>query len=212
MVTKCRLDRKNPDERRDQIIALAAEVFAQEGYGATSMATIAARVGGSKATLYKYFPSKEALFEAVMAKRGAHVLAPLRELRGGAEDALEPLLVDFGVRFLTKIYAADAQDLFRLVHAEGFRFPELSRAFFRAGPDTVVEELAATLRRFVARGQIVCADPVLAAGQFLGMLRGQRHLRFATGVIGAPDAATIAADAAHAARIFVAGLTPPRGD
>ena len=208
MVTKCRLARSSPDERRDHIIAVAAAAFADEGYGATSMSTIATRLGGSKATLYKYFPSKELLFEAVMQQRCQRVLAPLRDLRSNGSDDLETLLAGFGARFLTKIYESSALDVHRLIQSEVGRFPELAEAFFRAGPNNVVEELRATLERFVASGQIVCEDLHLAAGQFLGMLRGDRHLRFTAGLLPAPDLQEIERHAAHAARIFVRGVLP----
>ena len=206
MVTKGRLARSSPDERRDHIIAVAAEAFADEGYGATSMSTIAARLGGSKATLYKYFPSKELLFEAVMQQRCQRVLAPLRDLRSSDDDDFESLLAGFGSRFLTRIYEAGALDVHRLIQSEGGRFPELAEVFFRAGPDNVVEELRATLDRFAASGLIECDDLYLAAGQFLGMVRGDRHLRFTAGLLPAPDQAEIDRHAAHAARIFARGL------
>ena len=206
MVTKGRLARSSPDERRDHIIAVAAEAFADEGYGATSMSTIAARLGGSKATLYKYFPSKELLFEAVMQQRCQRVLAPLRDLRSSDDDDFESLLAGFGSRFLTRIYEAGALDVHRLIQSEGGRFPELAEVFFRAGPDNVVEELRATLDRFAASGLIECGDLYLAAGQFLGMVRGDRHLRFTAGLLPAPDQAEIDRHAAHAARIFARGL------
>jgi AcrR family transcriptional regulator len=208
MVTNARLTRFCPEERRDSIIAVAAEAFAQEGYGATSMSTIAARLGGSKATLYKYFPSKEQLFEAVMQSRCERVLAPLRDLRSSDSGDLESLLAGFGARFLTKIYEPHALDVHRLIQSEGGRFPELAEAFFRAGPNAVIEELRATLARFVASGQIACDDLTLSAGQFLGMLRGDRHLRFTSGLLPSPDAEEIARHARHAARIFVYGLQP----
>jgi AcrR family transcriptional regulator len=52
------------DAKRDTIIEVARQVFFEEGYAAASMSTIAARLGGSKGTLYNYFKSKEELFEA----------------------------------------------------------------------------------------------------------------------------------------------------
>jgi AcrR family transcriptional regulator len=211
MVTNPRLARCCPDDRRDSIIAVAAEVFAQEGYGAASMATIAARLGGSKATLYKYFPSKELLFEAVMAERCERVLAPLRDLRGSDADDLESLLTGFGARFLVKIYEPHALDIHRLIQSEGGRFPELAEVFFRAGPNAVIDELVATLDRFVREGRITCDDTTLAAGQFLGMLRGDRHFRFTSGLLPAPDAAEIDRHARQAARVFARGLLPAPG-
>ncbi len=172
------------------------------------MSTIAARLGGSKATLYKYFPSKEQLFEAVMQQRCESVLAPLRDLRGSNSDDLEVLLAGFGARFLVKIYEPQALDVHRLIQSEGGRFPELAEAFFRAGPNAVVDELSSTLTRFVARGLIVCDDVTLAAGQYLGMLRGDRHLRFSSGLLPAPEPDEIDHHARHAAQIFVRGLMP----
>src|SRR6204780_5843981 len=52
------------DERREHILKVAREVFFEYGYSAASMSQIAARLGGSKGTLYNYFKSKEELFEA----------------------------------------------------------------------------------------------------------------------------------------------------
>ena len=51
--------------RREAILAVAADVFKEMGFEGASMAEISARIGGSKATLYGYFKSKEELFVAV---------------------------------------------------------------------------------------------------------------------------------------------------
>lgn len=104
---KCRLGRASPDERREHILAVAARVFAEDGYGATSMSTIAARLGGSKATLYKYFPSKELLFEAVIQQRCGEVVAPLQAIAEADGDDLEALLVSFGLQFMTALFQPD---------------------------------------------------------------------------------------------------------
>ena len=49
----------NRDQRREAILQVAREVFFEYGYSAASMSTIAARLGGSKGTLYNYFKNKE---------------------------------------------------------------------------------------------------------------------------------------------------------
>ena len=51
--------RKGRGDRRELILDVASEVFLKEGYAATSMSEIAARLGGSKGTLYNYLKSKE---------------------------------------------------------------------------------------------------------------------------------------------------------
>ena len=52
--------------KRAAIVAAARAEFLAHGYGATAMSAIAARVGGSKTTLWTYFPSKQELFAAVV--------------------------------------------------------------------------------------------------------------------------------------------------
>ena len=56
------------DGRRQAILDAADEIFLEAGFQAASMAAIAARVGGSKGTLYNYFPSKEDLFLACVSR------------------------------------------------------------------------------------------------------------------------------------------------
>src|SRR5258708_22025925 len=61
-----RLDR---DARREAILDVAQDVFLEEGFANASMSTIAARLGGSKGTLYNYFKSKDDLFNAYVERR-----------------------------------------------------------------------------------------------------------------------------------------------
>jgi AcrR family transcriptional regulator len=54
------------DERRDQLLALAADLFARNAFAELSMARIAREAGISKALLYHYFPGKQELFVATL--------------------------------------------------------------------------------------------------------------------------------------------------
>ena len=58
--------RTKTEEKRQAILDVAAATFGELGFERTSMSEICARLGGSKATIYNYFPSKEALFVEVM--------------------------------------------------------------------------------------------------------------------------------------------------
>src|SRR5688572_7043026 len=58
--------RMRREEKRREIIRIAAELFNELGYERTSMSAIAARVGGSKATLYGYFESKADLLRTIL--------------------------------------------------------------------------------------------------------------------------------------------------
>lgn len=210
MVTNPRLGRTSPDERREHILAVAAEAFALEGYGITSMSSIAARLGGSKATLYKYFASKEELFEAVMQRKCEAVIGPLGELAGTTRDPAL-LLQAFGMIFLSRLCQPDAIEINRTVHGEGQRFPEVARTFFACGPEAAYAVLTPALARFHAAGLIDCPDPRLAAEQFLAMVRGDLHMRVSCGLIPAPPESEIERQVTHAVQIFVRGIArhPP---
>lgn len=200
-----RLGRQSPDERRENILAVAADAFALEGYGITSMSSIAARLGGSKATLYKYFASKEELFQAVMQRKCEAVIGPLVELVDNSPD-LTTLLTGFGKVFLRRLCQPDAIVIHRTVHAEAERFPEVARTFFAYGPDAAYAVLVPALARAHEAGVIDCPDQRLAAEQFLGMVRGDLHLRFSSGLIPPPSEAEIDRQVHHAVGIFVRGI------
>jgi AcrR family transcriptional regulator len=58
--------RKKTQARRDDILQAAGIAFRERGFAGTTMAAVSERMGGSKATLYRYFKSKEVLFIAAM--------------------------------------------------------------------------------------------------------------------------------------------------
>ena len=83
--------RRIPDDRLEQLIEPAANVFIEQGYRRTQMADIADALGVAKGTLYLYVESKEALFDLVVRHAdtgaGASVVAlplPIRTPRAGA--------------------------------------------------------------------------------------------------------------------------------
>jgi AcrR family transcriptional regulator len=88
-----RPDRLQPDRplradaarNREKVLRAAREVFAESGYG-VPLDEIAARAGVGPGTVYRHFPAKEALFEAVVAARLEDLVADARA-RAGADDA-----------------------------------------------------------------------------------------------------------------------------
>jgi AcrR family transcriptional regulator len=210
MVTKPRLARSAPDIRRSHILKVARDAFMEEGFAATSMSTIAARLGGSKATLYKYFPSKEQLFEEMMAESCAAVLAALRKPEL-PHNSVRALLRAYGSRCLRALFTQDALNLIRLIYAEGARFPEVGRTFFENGPDLVIQELAKHLTQLARRGLIRCADPLSTAHQFLGMILGNSHMRVACGLAPMPTEADFDAQVEHAVELIAPGLATADG-
>ena len=83
--------RVKTEERRQAIIEVAREAFTAQGFENTSMAEIASRVGGSKATLYNYFSSKEELFAAVIDEFGGTSVASARTISSPRPSRAEQL-------------------------------------------------------------------------------------------------------------------------
>src|SRR5713226_8095349 len=111
--------------RREAIVDAAAKLFLEFGYERASMNELAKRLSGSKATLYGYFPSKEALFVAVVREIATvHLSEATEELRARAEGGttLESTLLRFAERMLLVLTNdSSALAVYRLVVAEAGR-------------------------------------------------------------------------------------------
>jgi len=204
MATPARDTRR--EDRRDAILDVAQECFLAEGYGATSMSTIAAQLGGSKGTLYNYFRSKEELFDAFVRRSCARLAASLFEIPEDGE--LRERLVIMARRFLTFLLTPDAMAVHRLVVGEGERFPELGPVFYNAGPRIVLTRMAEIFGDLMDAGALRRGDPAVAAHQFKDLaVSGVYQLRM-WGVIEVPSPAEIDARAETAADTFLRAYAP----
>jgi AcrR family transcriptional regulator len=166
---------------------------------------IVRRAGGSRATLYEQFGSKEGLFAAIIAKVCATVVEPIAHQTDGLGD-LEATLNVIGRRFLQALMNPVGIALYRLVVSEGGRFPELGRLVFQAGPETAARELAAYFRREAVRNDLSIGDPDLAARHFLELVKGDLHSRVLLGVESAPPQAEMDQCVRQAVRTFLYGV------
>lgn len=163
---KPRLDR---DTRREAILDVARDVFLEEGYANASMSTIAARVGGSKGTLYNYFKNKEELFAAYVVRHCAWQRDSMFDLTSEVGDIREAL-TQVGRTFLSIVLSDFSMANFRVIVAEAQRTPALGLAFHETGPRRGAELLGSILQQAIDQGQLKkIDDPVHAARQFIGM-------------------------------------------
>lgn len=153
------------DERRDAILDVARDCFLSLGYAATSMSAIAARLGGSKGTLYNYFKNKEDLFAAMMERQCGALQAQLFEAPSAGREPRD-YLGHYGRSFLTILMGPQQMAIYRVVIAEAERFPELGRAFYESGPRVVMARMADYLADLMDEGVLRRADPLIAAQHF----------------------------------------------
>jgi AcrR family transcriptional regulator len=191
------------DSKREAILKIAYEAFLDEGYATTSMSSIAAKLGGSKATLYNYFSSKEELFIAVIDEKCQDVQHLLFET-DFEQETFEATLKGLGQRFLTFLLSDDKIAIYRLITASTSQFPELGRAFYQSGPAQGKKRLSNFFAQAVAEGKLRPGDTEVMAGHFFDLCEGDIHRRRLWNVISAATDTEIATCIAHAVRVFLA--------
>jgi AcrR family transcriptional regulator len=193
----------NRDQRRETIMSVAREVFFEHGYTGTSMSAIAARLGGSKGTLYNYFKSKEELFEAQLRDLCDSKADELREAIAGDEPPDEALS-NLGRSYLAHLYSEETVKLFRILVAESQRSPELGRLFYAVGPARGRKSLEEYFLAAKAKGLLDIPDCGLAANQFLSLCKGAQHLQFLLNLIPPLTAEEIGVEVDQAVHAFMA--------
>lgn len=113
--------RKRSEKKRRAILDAAYSLFREKGFEKTSVAEINARAGGSKATIYSYFPSKEELFvECMFSLAESYLEGTLNTLKNPVGDIL-PTLQAFGESFIRLVCSSEMVSLRRLMIAEAER-------------------------------------------------------------------------------------------
>jgi TetR/AcrR family transcriptional regulator, mexJK operon transcriptional repressor len=201
--------RHDPDSpKRQAVIEAATALFIAQGYGAVSMDAIARGAGVSKATLYAHFASKDLLF-ATIINQACRKNVAVTELLPESSDDLAAALTGLGRRMLCFLLEASSLAIHRVVVAESLRFPELGRAFYENGPVVFRQTFSAWLKEQEAAGRVVVPQPVMAADQFIGMLKTTDvYLRSSLGLPPPPRDAEIDATVAAAVRTFLKAYAP----
>jgi AcrR family transcriptional regulator len=163
--TPARRARRTGD-RRAAILAAAATCFAERGYQRATTKEIARLAGVAEGTIYRHFPSKQALFFTFLE---GMVLAPLMTILQsgqGLDDAqiVRAFLADRLQRF------ADQRDLIKSFLAEAFFDPQVAAELAERiiKPGTLVGELYVQQR--IAEGAFRAMDPALAVRGLLGLV------------------------------------------
>jgi AcrR family transcriptional regulator len=161
--------RTRTEERRQRIIDVAIKVFMEQGFERASMAEISERVGGSKATLYGYFSSKEELFIAGLRKIAAEEAANASAFLANAKSLREGL-ERFGYWRLRTTLTPGGFSVRRMIWSEASR-ETVQRLYGSAEQnDSSWARLAHQLGRAMERGEIRKADPWTAAQHYRGLL------------------------------------------
>ena len=160
--------RTRSDDKRREIIRVAAESFQELGYERTSMLTIAERMRGSKQTLYNYFPSKEDLLRAVLDFDVGDI----------ADQAMQEFLAQKTLRSaLTRLGEIYLERQLSPLAISNMRIQATQPAESRIGEDfyqnilcVAWKRVADAFKALMAEGKLRRADPWIAAMHFKGLI------------------------------------------
>jgi TetR/AcrR family transcriptional regulator, regulator of autoinduction and epiphytic fitness len=154
-------------QKRSAIVDAALRLFATDGYGGTSLARVATEAQVSTATLFKQFPTKDDLFEAIVTEFWQHESPPRAAL-----DPRHPrsALLELGRQYAALLRKPGMAGLHRMVISEAPRFPQLARIQFDLGKEPFFNQVHGFLVNAADAGTLRVDDATVAATQFLGMI------------------------------------------
>jgi AcrR family transcriptional regulator len=198
---------KKSDTKRQAILDTAYRLFRTQGFERTSVAEITAAVGGSKATIYSHFPSKEELFvECMMAAAENYMAGTLKHLDSSGADAAVTLF-EFGRSFLTFICSPEQLEVRRLMIAEAAR-SGTGKLFFDK-ISVLRSHVSAFMSGCMASGTLRRDDPLLAADHLGALLEAEILEPLLLQVRdGSPGGQEIELAARHAVAAFLRAYAP----
>jgi AcrR family transcriptional regulator len=158
------------EDRRRQIVEVASELFSQRGFNGVTTKEIADRAGVSQAIIFRHFPSKEAIYSAILDNK---LKQAAERIRGRLQDAAgrKDDRAFFGsLAFdLLDLYSKDPS-LLRLLLFSALEGHDLSRMFYKTMSRQVRDHVRAYIKQRIADGAFRQLDPVASSRVFLGMV------------------------------------------
>jgi AcrR family transcriptional regulator len=175
-----RVDHEPSGRKIAQVKEAARRLFLEFGFAATSMDAVAREANVSKATLYSYFPSKEALFANLIGDECTAIQTNL--VIPSLSEGLETGLRRFAREYVRMFLAAKPNSLVRIMASESSRFPDMCLRFYEIGPMATTRRVAQFLLDARELGLISFPDAMTSASQFLSLVRGDLPLQTCLGI------------------------------
>lgn len=155
-------------ERKAQIVRVASDLFAENGFRGTTTREIAKKAGISEAVIFKHFSKKEDLYNAIIDSRcldtqGRSRLMGLLEGRTGREVFTEM------AKYMLAEHEKDPSFM-RLLSYSALERHGLSEMFIKTRGLELLGYLESQIKALVSEGVFKKTDPMLAARAFMGMV------------------------------------------
>lgn len=175
------------DSKRQTIIDSATRLFLAQGFRQVSMEKVAIAAPVSKATLYNYFDSKNALLAEVICQLCGSLVETMNKAVLEVND-VENNLKKIAQSFVDLIFSENALGLYRLMIAESRDFSGLGQLVYDSSVQQVLPELENYLQQLSDSGRFKITNTRFAADAFFSVLKGDRHFQCLLGIMSLPSA------------------------
>lgn len=165
------------EKRRERFIKEAEALFLRKGYAGVSVNEIVRRAGGSLATLYSEFGSKELLFCEVMRQLVSDLFGS-NAAQCRKTNTLRASLVGLATRLLEQTLSKDGLAIYRIAISEGPHFPDLRDAILEVSLPQFLETLGGILVELDVSSS---RDRIGSADLFVTLIQGRLLFRAACG-------------------------------
>jgi AcrR family transcriptional regulator len=169
--------RMSGEDRRRQIVSVAAKLFSQKGFSGTTTKEIAEGACVSEAIIFRHFATKDDLYAAILdykvRQSSERVKAQLDEAAGRKDDR-----AFFGSLALEMLdFHAKDQTFMRLLLYSALEGHDLSEIFFNSAARDIKDHIRRYIKQRIADGAFRRVDPAIAARAFVGMVLHQAQVR-----------------------------------
>ena len=160
--------RRTADSRKSQILTEATRLFSSRGFDRVTTKELAASCGVSEPALYRYFASKDAIYDEVLSSLGARLQVKELFARLEKEQDIEKLLFELASDIFE--FFRHNQDAYRLMLYSTLGGHAKAKRIYRAIRGTYVDFLIKQLDRLSAMGRIVPGNNEITGRCFVGMV------------------------------------------
>ena len=160
--------RRRPQDRPDEILDAAMQVFAERGLAGARVEDIAEAAGVSKGTVYLYFKGKEELFKEAVRRQVGRTLEGLAAAAppGDPTERLDRFVAAYWAHLRRPSFGR----LYRLLLGELHQFPELSRFYAEEVSGRILLLSNEIIAQGVERGVFRDVDPAVASRMMVGLI------------------------------------------
>jgi TetR/AcrR family transcriptional regulator, mexJK operon transcriptional repressor len=200
--------RLKPKAKEQEVLDVATEYFLQHGYRGASINAMARSSGISKESIYRYFSSKQQLFEAVIGRELIEYRRSLHRLDATLRSMdLRAALVTVAETILGIITTDRTQALRRLIFDEATRSPEVGQHYYKIGAGQAYTVLENVLETHAHQSDF---DIPALARNFAGLLCWRITLERQCAVRGEPTSQEIAELATAVVDDFMKAFLKPK--